>query len=86
MPEDYKTKSADPDVIDTKLNWSPIVAAINQSPLGFQEAIYELLRAKADPNLVVEDKTPLMWAARANQYEVIKILQKYGGNINQATD
>lgn len=27
-----------------------------------------------------------MWASSANQYEIIKILQKYGGDINQATD
>jgi hypothetical protein len=29
MPEDYKTKSANPNLIDTKLGWSPLVTAIN---------------------------------------------------------
>jgi len=29
LPEDYKTKSADPNQIDTKLGWSPLVTAIN---------------------------------------------------------
>lgn len=29
LPEDYKSKSANPDLIDTKLGWSPLVTAIN---------------------------------------------------------
>ncbi len=53
LPEDYKSKSADPNVIDTKFGWSPLVAAISQGPLGYYDAIFELLRAKADPNLEV---------------------------------
>lgn len=53
-PENFKTNSpADPNLIDKKLGWSPIVASIQQGPTGYQEALFELLRAKADPNLVV---------------------------------
>jgi hypothetical protein len=29
LPEDYKSKSASPDIIDKKLEWSPLVTAIN---------------------------------------------------------
>ena len=59
---------------------------MNQSPIGYQEGIYELLRAKADPNLEVQKMTPIMWAARSNQFESIKVLMKYGGDLNIATE
>lgn len=53
-PEGFKTSTpADPNLIDKKLSWSPLVTAISQGPLGYQDALFELLRAKADPNLVV---------------------------------
>jgi hypothetical protein len=29
LPEDFKTKSADPNKIDNKFGWSPLVTAIN---------------------------------------------------------
>lgn len=53
IPENFKSKSADPNIIDKKLGWSPLITAINQGPSGNQDALFELLRAKADPNLVV---------------------------------
>lgn len=34
LPEDYKSKSANANLIDTKLGWSPLVTAINQGPEG----------------------------------------------------
>ena len=32
LPEDFKTKKADPNKIDNKLGWTPLVTAINQGP------------------------------------------------------
>ncbi len=50
LPEDFKTQKADPNLIDKKYSWSPLVTAVNQGPSGYYEGIFELLRAKADPN------------------------------------
>jgi hypothetical protein len=33
--DQYKTKKADPNIIDTKFGWSPLVTALNQGPSGF---------------------------------------------------
>lgn len=51
MPrEGYKTKSkVNLNLLDDKLGWTPLVAAINQGARGFQEGIDSLLRAGADP-------------------------------------
>ena len=81
IPEDFKSKSPNPNLIDKKYGWSPLVLAINQcGQAGFQDLIFSLLRSKADPNLKVDDKTPIQWAASLNQVENVKLLQKYGGD------
>eukprot|EP00347_Sterkiella_histriomuscorum_P006755 403351555 len=85
-PQDFMSKAADPNIIDKKLQWSALVTAINQGPSGCQDAIFELLRAKADPNLEVQGKTPIMWAALNNQVDNIQVLTKYDGDINKVTD
>lgn len=59
LKTDYKSKKADPNMIDTKYKWSPLVTAINQGPNGYTDALYELLRAKADPCLEVEGLTTI---------------------------
>ena len=43
--------------------------------------IQALLRAKADPNLRINDKTPIEWCVMRNKVEYIKMIQKYGGDI-----
>lgn len=58
-PSDCKSKKADPNKVDGKLGWSPLVLAINQGPTGYEAGIYALLRAKADANMEVEGRTPI---------------------------
>ena len=50
---------ADPNHIDSKYQWTPLVMAINQTANGYEEAILALLKAKADPNMECEGKTPV---------------------------
>ena len=47
------------------------------------EGIFELLRAQADPNMEINGQTPIQMAAKMNQVETIKVMQKYGGDIHK---
>ncbi len=64
--EEFKSKRANPNKVDSKFGWSPLITALNQGPQGYNEAVLELLRAKADPNLEVSGLTPIQWAAKLN--------------------
>jgi ankyrin repeat protein len=44
------------------------------------------LKAKADPNMKVNNKTPIEWCAENNLPHIIHILQKYGGDISICDD
>jgi ankyrin repeat protein len=48
--------------------------------------MFALLRAKADPKIIVEGKSPLKWAAIMNQIETVDILIKYGAELNECSD
>lgn len=66
MPSDFKSKKPDPNQVDKKYNWTPLVMAINQGAHGLETVILSLLKAHADTNLACEDKTPVQWAASMN--------------------
>jgi len=56
--------------------------AINQGVACSQDIVIALLKAKADPNLKIENKTPIEWCALNNLPHIIEILMKYGGNLH----
>jgi len=50
---------------------------------GDNDAVSQLLRAKADPNIAGHDRrTPLHWAAQSGNSQTLEILLRYNANIS----
>lgn len=62
----------------------PNIALIEAAKRGDREAAEDSLRRGADANAVIENWTPLFWAAQEGHTEIVDVLLDAGANVNFA--
>lgn len=60
----------------------PNIALIKAAKHGDQQAARDALRRGADANAVIDNWTPLFWAAQEGHTEVVDLLLDAGANVN----